>query len=97
MNKLLGQRLTFTGKRGKVGLARGTAKNYVTCVTEIKLNGEIVKDHSWFEWDKRMHRIPKDREFKFVATVVQYISLDENHAQIIKYKFDKVRSVEELA
>jgi len=94
MNKLLGQRLTFTGTRGKISLAHGTAEDFVTCISNIKLNGEHVKDHSWFEWDKRMEKIPKDKEFRFVATVAQYLSLDENNAQIIKYRFDKVRSVE---
>jgi hypothetical protein len=97
MNKLLGQRLKFTGIRGKVSLALGTAKDKVACITEIKLDDQLIKDHSWFEWDKRIQKIPKDKKFEFVATVTQYISIDENYKQIIKYRFDKVRSVTELA
>ncbi len=97
LKEYLGERYVFTGTRGKVSLARGTADKKVVCVTDIKLNGKVIKDHSWFHWDNRMAKIPKDKEFKFVATIVQYISLDEKYSQVLKYRFDKIRSVEELA
>jgi len=96
MKKYLGQRLTFTAIRGQVSVAKGTVEEKRVCLNNIKINGVQVKDHSWITWDKRTSTITKYMEFEFKATVAQYISLDENHRQILKYKLVKVREVKAI-
>jgi hypothetical protein len=94
---LLGKRLVFTATRGKIGTMAGNMQEMKVCITDVKFKNKVIKDHAWINWDKRMEKIPKDKRFEFTATVTQYLSLNENYEQVMKYKFDKVRSVIELA
>ena len=93
LKKYLGLRLTFTARRERVSAAKGSVRDMKVCIKDIMLDGEIIKDHSWVAWDKRTSTIPKGKRFEFKATVAQYLSLDANHKQVIKYKLVKVREV----
>jgi len=92
MEYLLGKRVYFTAIRGAVSVARGTLTK-VVCITEITHEGTVVKDHAWIPWDHRVSKIPKDKEFSFRATVVKYLSCDDNGKQVMKYGLKKVREV----
>jgi len=93
MKKYLGLRLTLTARRERVSAAKGAVSDMKVCIKDIMLDGEIIKDHSWVDWDKRTSTIPKGKRFEFKATVAQYLSLDANHKQILKYKLVKVREI----
>ncbi len=93
MKNILGQKHTFTATRGSTAIAQTGNGDLLVCLENIKLNSTIVKDHSWTLLDKRIGKVGKGEVFQFTATVTQYLSLDKDYNQVLKYRFDKIRNV----
>ena len=95
MRALLGKTKIFTAEVGRTSVKKGSYEKSV-CLLNITLDGVVIKEHGWVDKHDTFKNIVKGDKIRFSARVAQYISLNENHEQMRKFKLVKIRNLKRI-